>query len=101
MLFQARQSYPDGTAQRIHVPNGVRDGRIEPYRFSGDVAQLARAPRLQRGGRGFEPHRLHFHVCWVCATAKGCKVKKRVLVDDEVSRLIDTFRLLRGADLPS
>jgi hypothetical protein len=45
------------------VPNGVRDGRIEPYRFSGDVAQLARAPRLQRGGRGFEPHRLHIWVC--------------------------------------
>ena len=27
-----------------------------PY---GDVAQLARAPALQAGGRGFESHRLH------------------------------------------
>jgi hypothetical protein len=26
----------------------------------GDVAQLARAPALQAGGRGFESHRLHF-----------------------------------------
>src|SRR5690242_11002603 len=26
---------------------------------SGDVAQLARAPALQAGGRGFESHRLH------------------------------------------
>ena len=25
----------------------------------GDVAQLARAPALQAGGRGFESHRLH------------------------------------------
>ena len=28
------------------------------YHF-GDVAQLARAPALQAGGRGFESHRLH------------------------------------------
>jgi hypothetical protein len=28
-----------------------------PY---GDVAQLARAPALQAGGRGFDSHRLHF-----------------------------------------
>ena len=26
----------------------------------GDVAQLARAPALQAGGRGFDSHRLHF-----------------------------------------
>ena len=29
------------------------------YRRLGDVAQLARAPALQAGGRGFESHRLH------------------------------------------
>src|SRR3954453_20464062 len=34
-----------------------RGGTIGP-RF-GDVAQLARAPALQAGGRGFESHRLH------------------------------------------
>src|SRR4051812_5135868 len=30
-----------------------------PWRRPGDVAQLARAPALQAGGRGFESHRLH------------------------------------------
>ena len=30
-----------------------------PVRGRGDVAQLARAPALQAGGRGFESHRLH------------------------------------------
>ena len=30
-----------------------------PWSWSGDVAQLARAPALQAGGRGFESHRLH------------------------------------------
>src|SRR3954451_13955199 len=30
-----------------------------PWWRPGDVAQLARAPALQAGGRGFESHRLH------------------------------------------
>ena len=34
----------------------ARPGTIVP---PGDVAQLARAPALQAGGRGFESHRLH------------------------------------------
>ena len=29
------------------------------WKWSGDVAQLGRAPALQAGGRGFESHRLH------------------------------------------
>ena len=38
-----------------------------PCRGRGDVAQLARAPALQAGGRGFESHRLHQGVRRVCA----------------------------------
>ena len=34
-----------------------------PRRRHGDVAQLARAPALQAGGRGFESHRLHQCPC--------------------------------------
>jgi hypothetical protein len=30
----------------------------------GDVAQLARAPALQAGGRGFESHHLHHCFPW-------------------------------------
>lgn len=36
------------------------------YEFSGAVAQLEVAPRWQRGGRGFESHRLH------CNTKTEC-----------------------------
>ena len=32
------------------------------FRHLGDVAQLARAPALQAGGRGFESHRLHHNL---------------------------------------
>ncbi len=50
---------------------------VLPLRWTplGDVAQLARAPALQAGGRGFESHRLHEcpcgipgpRVCWSSA----------------------------------
>ncbi len=47
------------TAERpLHY--GTEDSALYPYEsLYGDVAQLARAPALQAGGRGFESHRLH------------------------------------------
>jgi hypothetical protein len=41
--------------------NGQRSGvnLAEAYEFDGAVAQLARAPRWQRGGQGFESPQLH------------------------------------------
>ena len=61
-----------GVRRRDHQhrhQRGRRPGRLAPkpsrrsdrYHWDpfGDVAQLARAPALQAGGRGFESHRLH------------------------------------------
>ena len=45
----------DGAARRGATLAWSRRGVAAP----GDVAQLARAPALQAGGRGFESHRLH------------------------------------------
>ena len=42
----------------------------------GDVAQLARAPALQAGGRGFESHRLHHSI--------SVEFDEAVFVDDEL-----------------
>lgn len=43
----------------------------------GGVAQLARAPALQAGGRGFESHRLHF----VVVMTTSSYVSGRSLID--------------------
>ena len=43
---------------RLHYGTAVF--ALYPYEsLYGDVAQLARAPALQAGGRGFDSHRLH------------------------------------------
>ena len=49
----------DSAGRRVGATSGVYDGRVRRAQFHGDVAQLARAPALQAGGRGFESHRLH------------------------------------------
>jgi integrase len=62
----------------------------------GDVAQLARAPALQAGGRGFESHRLHpiYQVCEACEDrAKPLRIGGAILLAtldrDDVARWID------------
>ena len=52
------------THLRLAPPkNGQRSciNLAEEYEFVGAVAQLARAPRWQRGGQGFESPQLHSH----------------------------------------
>jgi hypothetical protein len=46
----------DSRRRCFHGESRRRRGMLEHH---GDVAQLARAPALQAGGRGFESHRLH------------------------------------------
>ena len=49
-----------GRKQRRAFPLATSpSGRAQWFPQLGDVAQLARAPALQAGGRGFESHRLH------------------------------------------
>ena len=51
----ARLTYSSGSAYLAAPRTTVAGTLASP----GDVAQLARAPALQAGGRGFESHRLH------------------------------------------
>ena len=53
------EPYPDvdTIAQQAAALGG--QAPVALSRAHGDVAQLARAPALQAGGRGFESHRLH------------------------------------------
>ncbi len=56
----------------------------------GAVAQLARAPALQAGCRGFEPLRLHHSTCDVIFTPYGSgniRVVRRGLIDNQRKRL--------------
>ena len=61
---------------------GFRPGRGASVRTPfGDVAQLARAPALQAGGRGFESHRLHHSDAFrapCCANAASGHLCNRV-----------------------
>jgi hypothetical protein len=51
---------PGAACVTVSYGNRVqRRRRAVPSDSLGDVAQLARAPALQAGGRGFESHRLH------------------------------------------
>jgi hypothetical protein len=51
-----RRVVPRSVSGSMHVAVAGRYRGVAPR---GDVAQLARAPALQAGGRGFESHRLH------------------------------------------
>ena len=57
--IQFSKAGSDGKIRRVEKQSGV--GTLENQ--NGAVAQLARAPALQAGCRGFEPLRLH-HKIW-------------------------------------
>ena len=76
-----------------------------PY---GDVAQLARAPALQAGGRGFESHRLHSLACSSCSRSPisiglyglnefSCSC--RLVIFASFSRTSRPFRVPRSASM--